>query len=333
MVSGAAVALAFVAAALLGAAALAAALRLLHAFGHAHPTERGNHKAPTPQIGGIALVPVWCAVLLAASLGWVEVPVFTEPSFLAAMLLLTATGIVDDQRHLGAAIKLTAQFAAALLAAHAFYGLVETAGLPVLPVLAIAVVALVAITNLTNFIDGLDLMAASTVGIPAAGFAAIAVLGLVTEAFALPAAALAGVMAAFAFFNWPPARLFLGDGGSQPFGLLLGTMAVVAALQANLFAGLLVPAYILLDGIFTLIRRSLGGEPFWKPHSKHVYQRSYRGGRSVLQVIGFVAGFGVLAAIATWLAASASPVPAAAVFLAVCILWALLARLMTRARG
>lgn len=330
--AGVAVALAFVAAVLLGAAALAAALRLLHAFGHAHPTERGNHKAPTPQIGGIALVPVWCAVVLAASLGWVGVPVFTEPSFLAAMLLLTATGIVDDQRHLGAAIKLTAQFAAALLAVHAFYDPIAASGLPELLVLAVAVVALVAVTNLTNFIDGLDLMAASTVGIPAAGFTLIAATGLVTEAFAIPGAALAGVMAAFALFNRPPARLFLGDGGSQPFGLLLGTMAVVTALETNLFAGLLVPAYILLDGIFTLLRRSLNREPFWKPHSKHVYQRSYRGGRPVLEVIAYVAGFGVLAAMAAWLAASAATAMAAAIFVAVCALWALLARLMTKAR-
>jgi UDP-N-acetylmuramyl pentapeptide phosphotransferase/UDP-N-acetylglucosamine-1-phosphate transferase len=99
------------------------------------------------------------------------------------------------------------------------------------------------------------------------------------------ALALAGALAGFAPFNRPVARLFLGDVGSLPIGLLTGWCLIELAGQQHIVAALLLPLYYLADATITLIRRILNRERFWDAHRSHFYQRATDHGFSVRQVV------------------------------------------------
>jgi len=110
------------------------------------------------------------------------------------------------------------------------------------------------------------------------------------------AAALLGAILGFAPFNKPVARIFLGDVGSLPMGLLLGWLLLQVAEKGHLAAALILPLYYLADASITLARRVAAGEEFWRAHRKHFYQRAIDRGLGVLQVVGRV--FGVNLALA-----------------------------------
>jgi UDP-N-acetylmuramyl pentapeptide phosphotransferase/UDP-N-acetylglucosamine-1-phosphate transferase len=153
--------------------------------------------------------------------------------------------------------------------------------------------------NLVNFMDGLDLMTAAEV-VPISG--AMILLGVFDQfsPFAtVPAAALFGAMIGFSPFNRPVAKVFLGDVGSLPIGLLLGWCLLQLALQEQLTAALLFPLYYLADATITLLRRMLTREPFWAAHRTHFYQRATDNGFSVPEVVGQVFALNIfLAALA-----------------------------------
>ena len=98
------------------------------------------------------------------------------------------------------------------------------------------------------------------------------------------ALALGGAVAAFAYFNRPVARLFLGDVGSLPIGLLLGWLLLLVAAGGHLVAAIVMPLYYLADATITLLRRLLRGEPFWQAHRSHFYQIATDRGFSVIGV-------------------------------------------------
>ena len=313
------------AAALLG---LGLALRRLDGFGAAAPDARSNHTRPTPQIGGIAMLPVWVLAMAGLSLAGAAATPFSAPAFLAAMLALFALGVADDRSSLGALPKLAIQLAACALAALPLHAV-----LPLPPLVAWALCASVLLTfvNLTNFIDGLDLMAVSTVGIPSACFALMAAIGAISSAYLGAGLVTAALFLAFAVYNWHPARAFLGDGGSLPFGLVLGAMAVIVAAEAGLAAALLLPTWILFDGCITLARRAMRGENVLKAHSSHLYQRAFRNGRPVLQVASAVALFGVVCCVLALVAGGTSSALVRTASLAVAvILWIALERRLPR---
>lgn len=306
--------------------ALGFALRRLDTFGAAPPDERSNHTRPTPQIGGIATLPVWILAMAGLPLAGAAVTPFAAPLFLAAAAMLFALGVADDRRSLGALPKLVVQLVACALAAGALGGVTAAFPLPAWLSWLLCTAALLTFVNLTNFIDGLDLMAVSTVGLPSAGFALMAATGAIGSAFLPAGLATAAVFLAFAIYNRPPARTFLGDGGSLPFGLVLGAMTVIVAAEAGLAAAMLLPAYILFDGCITLARRALRGENVLRAHSTHLYQRAFRSGRPVLHVVGAAALFGIAGCGLAVLAAGASlPVQAAALAVAA-VLWVVLER-------
>jgi UDP-N-acetylmuramyl pentapeptide phosphotransferase/UDP-N-acetylglucosamine-1-phosphate transferase len=153
--------------------------------------------------------------------------------------------------------------------------------------------------NLVNFMDGLDLMTvAETVPIAAA----LVLLGWSGDFAPLPtivAAALGGAMLGFAPFNRPVAKVFLGDVGSLPIGLLLGFCLLQLAWQHQLAAALLLPLFYIADATLTLILRITRGEPFWAAHRSHFYQRATDNGFTVSRVVSEVFALNVaLAALA-----------------------------------
>lgn len=223
------------------------------------PNERSLHAVPVLRIGGLGIM---AGVLVAFAL--------LRTSVVLALLAasLAAVSALDDRRHLPIAVRFGAHAAAAI--AFAF---VLLPGLhPAWQVLA--AVATMWMTNLYNFMDGSDGLAG---GMALFGFAAYALGGWIggDAILAALAASVAAAAAAFLAFNFPPARVFMGDAGSIPLGFLAATLGLVGWHQAlwPLWFPLLVFSPFVFDASVTLGRRIVRGERFWQAHKTHYYQR------------------------------------------------------------
>jgi UDP-N-acetylmuramyl pentapeptide phosphotransferase/UDP-N-acetylglucosamine-1-phosphate transferase len=137
--------------------------------------------------------------------------------------------------------------------------------------------------NLFNFMDGIDgISGIETIAI-AGGVAA---LGLFGDTAAMPLTlAVTAAALGFLVWNWPPARIFLGDVGSVPLGYLLGWILLGLAAAGQWPAAVILPLYYLADATITLLRRLLRGEKVWRAHRDHFYQRPVRKGATHLAVI------------------------------------------------
>jgi UDP-N-acetylmuramyl pentapeptide phosphotransferase/UDP-N-acetylglucosamine-1-phosphate transferase len=114
------------------------------------------------------------------------------------------------------------------------------------------------------------------------------IMGFLPKDAALVSITLCGAMIGFAPLNRPIARLFLGDVGSLPIGLLLGWLLVLLAGRGYFAAAVLLPLYYLADATITLLRRLANGEPVAQAHRSHFYQRALDNGFSVYQIVGWV---------------------------------------------
>ncbi len=244
---------------------------------------RRLHRIPTPRGGGLAIVlPVLTALLglaLAAGRPGDFAPV-------AALALVALVGWLDDHRGLPVLPRLAAHgLAGALLAA--WIGQLLPASTIGTLLLLFAFGLTVSAINLTNFIDGANGM----VGLPAIAVGGVAlwgagqlpaVLGAEAAMLSISGAVLAGSTLGFLPWNWPRARLFLGDVGSGPLGLLLALLllqAVVVAPWLALALALIVAPHG-LDATLTLTLRAWRREPVWRAHRQHLYQWWVRCGAS-----------------------------------------------------
>ena len=262
---------------------------LLERYALARPNARSSHDKPIAQGGGIAVVGVTLLLSLVAylvdpALGKVALVQFTPVAI--AAVLLAMVGMVDDIRTLGALPRLLIQTLAVAMVVLTLPNEARVA--PILPFFlerALLLIAGVWFVNLVNFMDGIDWMTAAEV-VPVT--AALIMLGLHS---ALPAYAIVVVIAllgttlGFAWFNMPVARLFLGDVGSLPIGLLLGWLLLLLAAEGHVAAALLLPLYYLCDATFTLARRAYAADKVWQAHRSHFYQRAIDGGFSVREVV------------------------------------------------
>ena len=254
----------------------------------ARPNARSSHKEPTPQGGGIAVVAatlagVWLGMAL-TSFG-----IATSWQFLAltaAAAVLALTGAIDDIRGLGAVPRLLIQFATVgLVIALLPRDFNVVPNLPFWLERALLVFGAVWLVNLTNFMDGIDWMTVAEVVPVTAGVALLGLAGAAPASTVLAALALLGDMIGFAPFNRPVARLFLGDVGSLPVGLMLGWILIMLAGKGHLASALLLPLYYLADASITLARRVMRREAVWEAHRTHFYQRATDNGFSVFEVV------------------------------------------------
>jgi len=246
----------------------------------AEPNERSSHTAPTPSGGGIGL-----GLTAVTALAVAGVFLVADVMVLAATVPVAVAcwvGWRDDVRPLPPAAKMTLL----TLAAGALVGVVRVENVAVpgvgdvgLGALAIplTLVWLAGFTNAFNFMDGIDGIAGLTAVVSGliyavagaiAGDAATATLGVVT----------AGSAAGFLPWNFPRARIFMGDAGSLVLGLLLAYTAVVAH-DAGVIpfpASVLLLGPFLFDATLTLVRRAARGERLWRAHREHLYQRLAR---------------------------------------------------------
>jgi len=276
-------------------------LMLRHAL--AQPNARSSHRIPTPQGAGIAVI---AATLIAAFavMTFAGASVMKIPAIVfAATLFIAAVGLADDVHSIPVLPRLLLQ--AAAVAAIVFTApeslrIVET--LPLWLERGLVLLAGLWFVNLVNFMDGLDLMTAAEAVPISAAIALLGWLGEVPASTTIVAAALCGALLGFTPFNRPVAKIFLGDVGSLPIGLLLGWCLLQLAWHQQLAACVLLPLYYLTDATVTLLRRMIRREPFWAAHRSHYYQRATDNGFKVWKVIGEV--FALNAVLATLAIAS-----------------------------
>ncbi|MPZ40953.1 MAG: glycosyl transferase [Rhizobiales bacterium] len=289
-------------AAALCAGTLVLLLPWLKSYALAHPVDRSSHREPTPQGGGLGVT------LSTFMVAWIAAGLTgTPPAALALLAALTAAaallmlvGLLDDMRGLAPAPRLLAQcLAVGLIVATLPLDMRLLSALPLWVERACVVVVGVWFINLVNFMDGIDWMTVAEVVPITAAVALLNLAGAAPVLAALVALALLGATLGFAPFNRPVARLFLGDVGSLPIGLVLGWLLLLLAASGQFVAALLLPLYYLADATITLALRMYRREAVWQAHRSHFYQRAVACGLTVPGVVARVFGTNVaLAALA-----------------------------------
>ncbi|WP_339532787.1 glycosyltransferase family 4 protein [Pseudomonas mucidolens] len=245
------------------------------------PNARSSHSVPTPRGGGVAIVLSFLLSLPVLALTGV-LPWPTTLAMFGAGAGIAILGFLDDHGHIAARWRLLGHFAASV------WALYWLGGLPALTLFGLdlelgwlghilAVLYLVWMLNLYNFMDGIDGIA-SVEAICAclgacllywlAGFDSLIVLPLV----------LAMAVAGFLYWNFPPARIFMGDAGSGFLGIILGLLSLQAAWTspALLWVWLILLGVFIVDATFTLIRRLVRGDKVYEAHRSHGYQFASR---------------------------------------------------------
>lgn len=271
---------------------------LLQRYALARPNARSSHSIPTPQGGGAAVI---AATTAAVGLSALILGTAPEPGLFAvfaAVIILAVVGAFDDLRPIAVLPRLVLQAATVSIVLATLPA--EFQLIPFIPLWAERALLLIGglwFVNLVNFMDGLDWMTVAEI-VPIT--AALALLGLSGQLPAGPtivALALGGAMIGFAPFNRPVAKLFLGDVGSLPIGLLVGWCLLQLVGNGHLVAALLLPLYYLADATITLLRRLANGEAVWTAHRSHFYQRATGNGFSVLRIVTEVLALNLVLAV------------------------------------
>lgn len=244
------------------------------------PNERSSHAQPTPRGGGLAIVvAAFAAGGVMAALGTGNA---TQWLALAGGIPIAAVGFWDDHRDVPARWRFLTH---ALLASAAVY---LVGGLPPLPVAGhdvalgwvghvLAAFGLVWVLNLYNFMDGIDGLAGAEALSVTVGAAGLLLLSGSTDN-AQAALLFAATVAGFLAWNWPPARIFMGDVGSSFVGFVLGVFALATAARGELsvWPWLILLGVSIVDATYTLFRRMLTGQRWYAAHRSHAYQHAAR---------------------------------------------------------
>lgn len=294
--------IAFCSAALVSAASIPVLLPWLRKIALAKITDRSSHKVPTPQGGGLGVLIGLLVALLALYIAGVGTLPWTG---VAALIGMAALGFMDDIHALPASRRIVAQALFLLIPflsmAQVPPGLVALSPVFAAPVLRVIIVilgfiGLLWIVNLTNFMDGLDgiIVASYAPGLLAAGYLLLTAHG---EPFGFVALAAGGALLGFGFWNWNPAKIFLGDAGSLLIGLITALSFWLLLLNHEWPAAILLWLYPFMDATFTLGRRLLRKEQVWQAHRQHAYQRAVDKGLPVKIVSGSAGAYAIIAVI------------------------------------
>jgi UDP-N-acetylmuramyl pentapeptide phosphotransferase/UDP-N-acetylglucosamine-1-phosphate transferase len=255
------------------------------------PNERSSHISPTPFGGGLAVlvvIIVGCITIDLDPFGGAIQPITSSILWLiAGTVVLGSISWIDDLRGVRQIYRLCAHFLVIL----ALLGQLSPDPVQVFQYmlphwLALGLTALLWVwfVNLFNFMDGIDgISCIETIGI-SSGIALLSAY-LDWQISAWPyAGILIGAALGFLWWNWQPAKVFLGDVGSVPLGFILGWILLHLAADGFWLQALILPFYYLADATFTLLARILRGENFWAPHKQHYYQQAIVKGYSHARV-------------------------------------------------
>jgi len=248
-----------------------------------HPNERSLHSRPTPRTGGVA---IFIALSMAAGLWGLGVGLTSSLYGLGAGAgLVAALSFLDDRKGLPVSVRLPGHLVAAALLVIGGLSLPDFS----LPGLAwhwpewlgilLSLLFLVWMINLYNFMDGMDGFAA---GMAVIGFGTFALLGYLASntGFVALNLMIVAAVAGFLWFNFPPARIFMGDTGSSLLGLMAGGLSIYGVREGAFpfWVALLVFSPFIVDATVTLLRRLSRGERVWQAHKSHYYQRLVQSG-------------------------------------------------------
>ena len=241
------------------------------------PNQRSSHKAPTPRGGGVAIVSAnTLALAMLAVLGDVKLDLVLA---LGGSLAVAWVGFMDDRHPLSAKVRLTVHIVAG---AWALYWL---GGLPPLrfgdKIIALGWMGYLLGTlgiawslNLFNFMDGIDGIAATEAIFVVLGAALLTLLGTDTMGLVAVCLVFAAACTGFLVWNWPPAKIFMGDVGSGYLGYLLAVLALAATREnpVSLWCWLILGGAFFVDATVTLARRLMRGDRVSQAHRSHAYQ-------------------------------------------------------------
>ena len=299
------------------------------------PDARKVHARPIPRIGGIGIYAAFMVSIL-VQLIFVDL----TPEFMTSLIglmvggtIIVTIGIIDDYCDLPAKVKLLGQIVAAAVLVIGFDVRIDFVTDPLgdfiyLEFFAIpaTIFWIVGLTNTVNLIDGLDGLAAGVSSIAAVTIFLVAMEEGIPFV-AMVTAALAGAAVGFLYYNFNPARIFMGDTGSMFLGFVLAGISVVGAVKSAATIALIVPILALglpiLDTTFAIVRRARNHRPIFKPDKGHLHHRLLAHGftqkQAVLLMYVVSALFGLcalaLTAVSTQAAILIVLIVAAAVFI------------------
>lgn len=269
------------------------------------PVARSSHQIPVPRGGGIAVA--FSIILCWGYIAWLSYDWICFAVVLATISWMAIIGFWDDRCNLPPLPRLIAQCAAALALVLLIKPSLHIISdmLPLWLDRGLVVLGLIWFINATNFMDGIDGITGSYVATIALLWSALVLLfdiNLLHPAYGL---ALAGSAMGFLYWNWSPARMFLGDVGSLSMGTALALLLLWLASHGGLVAAIILAAYYLADTIETMLRRLLRGEKIWQAHREHWYQQALQRGQGATKICQqiFVTnlGLGICAALSIWL--------------------------------
>lgn len=252
------------------------------------PNDRSSHTMPTPRGGGLAFVVVFLVGLVVLwQFGIVDLRPFL--ALVGGGSIIAGLGWIDDKQGLSARIRLVLHFIAAAWAVSCLNGLSRlNLGFTELNLFwlfsVLAVIAIVWMINLYNFMDGIDGIAgteAITISCAAAFFLWVQNSDLAAVCLLILAAVLG-----FLIWNWPPAKIFMGDVGSGFLGFVFAVLAIWSENSGAvpLMIWLILLGVFLVDATVTLVKRMAMGEKLYEAHRSHVYQLAVQAGYSHKQV-------------------------------------------------
>ena len=261
------------------------------------PNERSSHKQPTPRGGGLGFIVAFgVSSVLAAAIGVVP---WSHLAFWGVLLPLAAIGLADDKWTISAKIRYLVQLSAASLALFFYPAFPQpwltawgSGGQAI--AIALTVVGMTAIVNFYNFMDGLDGLVAGCAAVQ------LIFLGIYFQE-PLPGL-LAAALVGFLYWNWSPAKIFMGDVGST----VLGAFVAIALLgcggsTAEAWSALAIALPLVGDAIFTLCVRLGRGENIFQAHRCHIFQRLQQFGWSHQRVtLTYLAATVVIAIAVGW---------------------------------
>ncbi|QNI50236.1 glycosyl transferase 4 family protein [Synechococcus sp. RS9915] len=269
-------------------------LPILSNFFLDQPNSRSSHCNPTPRGGGVVFVAV-AGVVGVVSFLLRSSSATTPLGLLAAPLLalpLALVGFLDDRQNLPATWRYGVQLATALIVI--LLSPLTASSLDFLPLIALLLIAVTAVINFTNFMDGLD-------GLVAGCMAVTITSAAIQLAAPLPIWSLVGALLGFLFWNWSPAKVFMGDVGSTFLGAVFSTIVLQASSWPEALALLLVATPLLGDACLCVPRRLMAGHSVFQAHRLHLFQRLHQAGWSHARVSSlYIAATAVLAIALLW---------------------------------
>jgi Fuc2NAc and GlcNAc transferase len=245
------------------------------------PNDRSSHDSPTPRGGGLVIVGISLAGLLAYILWSGAHPAMPVYSFIMAAAMIALVSWLDDIRSLPNWVRFVVHLAGALIVILGSGAAWQSFSLPFYGELPLGIVGftvalmwIAGFTNSYNFMDGIDGIAGVQAVVAGLGWLLLGSMINQPECAVLGMLISAG-SAGFLWWNLPPAKIFMGDVGSAFIGFSFAFMSVWAAANDPhmAVAGVILVWPFVFDSIFTLLRRVRKGENIFKPHRSHLYQR------------------------------------------------------------